>query len=669
MSLLTPLFLFGLVALALPLWLHRLHTESPEKQPFSSTRLLQTTEQRIHWRKRLRFWLLLALRLLLLVLLALAFAKPVLQRAPQVLAASERFHLLVIDTSLSMGHGNRFEEGLAAARDVIATKGAADMAQIVLASNDLTIATEPSADQNVLQRGLFGLGAGPGHLQLGELMDGLTGLIDDLADGNSDIVVHLISDFQVSALPTRFADLVPEVGDQSNVTLNVHPVARGDASNWTVESIVFDGQVIDVAVRSFNAEASSRTVTLTVNEVPTGSLEKQVPENGRSIFSFQLPTLAAGSNRIKAQLAPADPLVGDDIRYAVVDNAPPQPVLLITADKESLPATYVSTALATLPRGYVSELVNVGELDNRILPRYPWIVIDDLGIVSDKLATAIDEYLRNGGAVLAAVGEAALGRATLPVTDHDIPATLTTLGSRFRSIGNLDLSHPILASSRGWHGVHVTRALPLAIGPRDRVLISLDNDLPFLLERQFDGGRLLLLTGALDNYWSDLPVQPVFVSFIAGAAHYLAEEELLDSEQLTGNALRLQKSARGAGQIVDPDGRTVLGLADTQQGRTVKLDQTGFYEVYTPVKESLIAVNVDPRESDLTMLSAAALKDWQAAIDQPAAAGNQALGGLVQDRSLELWRVLLALLFLFVLLESLLGNRLLSFKTGSWSSS
>ena len=76
MSFLAPLFLAGLLAIALPVWLHRLQTESSERKPFSSAMLLETSEQRIHVRKQLKYLALLALRILALVLVAMAFAGP-----------------------------------------------------------------------------------------------------------------------------------------------------------------------------------------------------------------------------------------------------------------------------------------------------------------------------------------------------------------------------------------------------------------------------------------------------------------------------------------------------------------------------------------------------------------------------------------------------------------
>jgi len=53
MSLLAPFFLLGLAGIALPIWLHRLQTQTDEKELFSSSMLLEASEQRVHMQKKI----------------------------------------------------------------------------------------------------------------------------------------------------------------------------------------------------------------------------------------------------------------------------------------------------------------------------------------------------------------------------------------------------------------------------------------------------------------------------------------------------------------------------------------------------------------------------------------------------------------------------------------
>ena len=87
MSLLAPAFLLGLLAIGLPWWLHRLSSDNPNKQKFSSLMFLEPGEPRRVLAKKVQYLLLLALRIGVLVLLALAFT-----RARDLAHAASRRH-------------------------------------------------------------------------------------------------------------------------------------------------------------------------------------------------------------------------------------------------------------------------------------------------------------------------------------------------------------------------------------------------------------------------------------------------------------------------------------------------------------------------------------------------------------------------------------------------
>ena len=68
MGFLAPLFLAGLLAVGLPLWLHRFARDTRTKQPFASLMLLEQSQIQQSREHTLKYWLLLALRILLLLL-------------------------------------------------------------------------------------------------------------------------------------------------------------------------------------------------------------------------------------------------------------------------------------------------------------------------------------------------------------------------------------------------------------------------------------------------------------------------------------------------------------------------------------------------------------------------------------------------------------------------
>src|ERR1700736_4965150 len=106
MGLFAPWFLAALAGLAFPFYLHLLKRQTTAPKPVSSLMLFESRTQSSTRHRRLRYFLLLSLRLLWLFLLILAFANPFINRDAGGLA-SNRLVLLVVDNSFSMRAGAR----------------------------------------------------------------------------------------------------------------------------------------------------------------------------------------------------------------------------------------------------------------------------------------------------------------------------------------------------------------------------------------------------------------------------------------------------------------------------------------------------------------------------------------------------------------------------------
>jgi hypothetical protein len=100
------------------------------------------------------------------------------------------------------------------------------------------------------------------------------------------------------------------------------------------------------------------------------------------------------------------------------------------------------------------------------------------------------------------------------------------------------------------------------------------------------------------------------------------------------------------------------------------LNKTGYYQVFTPAGEVLVAVNPDIRESDLTLIPVQTLQNWQNIVAGTASSNNNLTNVAAIEESdaeeVEIWRIFLIVLAIMVLAESLLSNRYLNFKTGSF---
>jgi len=651
MSFVAPLFLVGLAMIGLPFWLHRLQTQSSERKPFSSAMLLETARQQVHVKKKLKYLVLLALRVLLLALAAFAFARPFISVPPDVIEATDAgTHLGVVDASASMsraGVPGQAENEIGRAIDAAPNDA---LVQLLAVDSSLHVLGELTSDKSVPRARISNVEFTALRLDYGEAM---TAVERFAASVPPPVTLHFVSDFQASGMPVRFSDLVP-AGISAFVP---HVVGTGDPFNWSVNFLRETGDGLQYGLTGAGDRERVADIELLLNGVVIDG--RGLSQTGPQSVNFDLPEYEPGENRLQLRINTDDDFVADNAWHHVVDNDPPAAIPLITLNSGGLPVTYLSAALESAG-DYRVESMLVGDFDTRILSRYRWAVIDDLGAVDSALEQSLMEFLQNGGNLLAFAGERAAGLEVLPVSGHRHSAPTTGTGAgEFISIGQIDNAHPVLSQTEGWQSVHVSRSMPLEPEADDQILIRLDNNEPFLIERRVGSGRLLMMPAHLDNRWSDLPVRPVFVSFVIEAARYLAGVNEIARTYTAGASLPLAVTGSTSGQVVDPDGNTILSLADTTREQQIKLNKPGIYEVYTSQGETLVAANIDPLESDLDKIDQEVLDRWQdAAVAQPESSAGSF--SVEEDQTVELWHWILLILALVVIAESILGNMHLS---------
>ncbi len=662
MTFLAPAFLLGLLAIGVPVWLHRLSSTNPNRQLFSSSMFLEPGEPRRVLAKKLQYLLLLALRIGVLALLALAFAGPALQGAVQNLVAeTARLHVVVMDLSASMGHGGRWQRAEAAAGDVVGDLGAGDAAQLVAAGRVVEVIEEPTLDRDAVRRGVAALNPGPFALDYGQLMRS----VDSLARGAElPVTVHLITDAQQSALPPRFADLAP----RTPLELMVHDVSAAAEGNLSVDGLAWSPVSGDfvAGVRSYADEAAERTVTLRLNGVLAGERQVTVGPGDTAQVTFGGLELAAGGNRVTAELTPGDDLAVDDTRYLVVKRPEPRPVLMVSADGRGGASPFFASALGTLAaQDYRIDPVTAAGLAERTLEDYVFVVVTDAGVLQDEDAALLRDYVETGGALFMALSRRSAGLAAAPVTGHDFEpfSDFGRQDGEFLVVGTLDRSHPALGRMDDVRRARFHRHVAVEPQGSDRVLMRLDEGGPLLIEHTLGAGRVLLYGSSLDREWNDLPVQPVFVPMIAQLAAYLAGDLQVSFEARLGAALSARAMGFAGAQVFAPGGDMALGIAGAGAGDDVLVDRIGFYEVVGAGRTELVAVNVDPTESDPAAMAADELARWRE-LGPGAEQADAEISGMMEVPPTELWPWILALLAALVLAESWIGNRHLRVRRG-----
>ncbi len=662
MGLLAPWFLAGAAAVALPVYLHLLRRHRSDPRPFSSLMFFERRTQSSIKHRRLRYLLLLSLRVALLLLLALAFADPFIRR-PTASAAANKLLLLVIDNSFSMRAGSRLADARGEALSVLASRGPTGRAEVMTLGSRIQALTPPTEDSATLRAAVQSIEPGDARANFGELVRAVRLLSENAA---APIELHFFSDMQKSGMPTSFT----EMALPANVSLVPHAVVEKVEPNWTVESVDAPGQVWDpkktsvrAVVAGYHTPAASRTVSLIVNGKVTATQNVQVPANGRTTAEFTALDVPYGLNRCKVTIDSADSLPADDVALFGVQRSDPEPVLFVHQPDDSRSALYFGTALESATQaGFKLESVTLDKAAASQLSNYAFVVLSDPLSVPRPFEESLLEYVRRGGGVLLAAGTSTARTTRVPVFDENVLGShdYSRDGSGFLTVGEADRSHPSIANADGWAGVKFYFAARVNEA-NSQVIARLADQTPLLLEKRVGEGRVLLLTSGLDNLTNDFPLHPAFIPFVEKTARYLSGAESSDGARAVDSSVELRTGKQPATsvQVIGPDGRQALSLDQSVSAQTFPLTRAGFYEFRRANGHTdLVGVNPDRRESDLDVMPDDVVSLWRAGGSERAEASANGAAP-AESKPRDLWWYVMLVVLAAAVAESLLASRYL----------
>jgi hypothetical protein len=617
MGLLAPWFTAGLLVLGVPVFVHLLRRHVATPRPVSSLMFFERGIQSSTRHRRLKYWLLFALRAALLVLLVLAFANPFVRRSAA--DANGRTHLIVLDNSFSMRAATRFAEAKRQALTALEQKPAGDKAQIIALGGELEILTQPITDAARLRSALEGIQPGDGRASFSDLARAVRSLAETV---HGPVDVDLFSDMQYSAMPANFADVVLP----GTARLVLHPVAQGATlPNWTVESVEAPAELSDptdprrsrvrAVVAGFGTPAARKTVSLIVNGKTIATRKVDVPANGRASVDFAPLDVGYGFNRCAVAIEGGDAFPGDDTSIFAVRRSDPERVLFVHDAGDTRSGTYFGAALAAAAQSsYVLQSMSREQTTDVDPSRFAFVVLSDTVALPSIFEHALTSYVAKGGNVLIVLGTRAARHAPIPLWGGQVQDTHNYVRSgSAAAVAQVDFSYPALEQAQpghdngGWSEVKVLYAA--VVDPAQaRVAARLTDGTPLLLEKQLGEGHLLVFASGMENLTNDLPLHPLFVAFVDRLARYLSGSDSLSGSRVVGSFVQLHGAGVPAGtvaglEVIDPEGRRPLSLSEARNAQTFRLTRAGYYQIrFANGRDAVIGVNPDRRESNLEPL-------------------------------------------------------------------
>jgi hypothetical protein len=613
--------------------------------------------------RRLRYLLLFSLRTALLLLLVLAFANPFIRLAAG--GANSKLLLIVVDNSFSMKAGSRFTDAKQGAVQLLASRPRSQRAEVMALGGRLAILTQPIQDAGALRSAVESIQPGDSRANLGELAHGVRALVETV---RTPVELHLFSDMQKTGMPANFSDMqLP-----ANVTVVLHP-AGSLTPNWTVESIHAPAQVADAkdpkksrvqaVIAGYGTPAASRTVSLVVNGNTVATRKVDIAANGRATVEFPALDVPYGLNHCAVKIDSADGFPADDVSVFSVKRADPERVLFVHQANDLRSPLYFGAALAAASQAYFTLQSIDSEKSTDIDPsKYAFVVLSDAVALPSIFENALTRYVRGGGSVLIAAGTSAAHHARIPIFGGTTSDAHSYSRDGSALIGQTDLTHPVMNDAAGWTDLKIYYVAGVdADGAR--VIVRLTDQTPLLMEKQIGEGHVLLLASGFDNLTNDLPVRPAFVAFVDRTARYLAGSDSISGSRLVDSYVPLRTAAARAGntsvEIIGPDGRRALSLAEAASAQSFQLAHAGFYQIrFANGHTALIGVNPDARESDLQPIANDLLQMWGKGSATPALSTT---AGYVQEKYTphSVWWYVMLLVLVAAVAESIVASRYL----------
>ena len=510
MAFISPWYLLGLLGIGIPLAIHLIRRQRAERVVLPTVRFLKRAPKKLVYFQRIQQWLLLVLRIAIAGLLAIAFARPIITGAFSQLAdAPPQSMVILLDTSMSMQYADRFDQGKAAAINILKSLQPGDEAAIVTFADSPGAMKTLTTDLTALETFVRNLPA-PGYRST-HFLTALRLADQILQSANyQEKTVYLVSDYQRSAVPAsstvwtlspgiRFKGIKVGASKTSNLTVTdvsvlEHP-AQGQQTHIITGRIQNSGTEPIPEVRVLlgidGTQQTSRTIDL----------------RGRSEIVVEFPVTVKHDGLHRGTLTiTGDPFEPDNTFHFPVRLEPPLRVLGVTDASAAGVGTDAAYWFRSAFDRNVGSPIHVDVMDpegliSETLVSYAVVVLLNVGNLTGKQINFLQAYVKGGGGLLLAPAGRVVGSDFNQRFGDLTPALLRRKHIRTDGtavgIADIQMRHPMISSLNDgertdFGGVRFHGYWETDPAAGSDVIMRFENGDPALLTHRFGSGRVLL---------------------------------------------------------------------------------------------------------------------------------------------------------------------------------
>ena len=623
MNFVYPAFLFGLLALVIPVIIHLFNFRRFKTIYFSNVKFLKDIEEETATKNKLKHLLILFSRLLALTFLVLAFAQPFIPSSNAENKTNKRAVSIYIDNSFSMeasyGDEQLIQVAKRKAEEIV--KGFTVDDKFQLLTNDMEAKHQQLVSKDEMLNMIAQVKSSPEVKELNEIFKRQNDILKR-EDDNVSKIVYELSDFQTNT---------GKLENDTSIQVNLVQLKSNDKRNVTIDSAWFITPVqllnqqsqLCIRIKNFGEEEINNVpVTLKLNGEIKSLTDVSISVNGEVIdtlaFTVNEDVWYSGELSIKDY-----PVTFDDVLYFSFKPVSKIPVLSINGSEQNtfIQSLYGNNALFLLNNNLANQ-IGFSELD-----QYDLIILNELKTISGGLEQALSEQLDRGCNIL-----------ILPALDMDVAVfngflqknNAATYGSLIKSKRNVtELETRNALFNDVFEKIPKNLALPYADQSFAIESFSRTNSEPVFLFADkkpmvtvcpVNKGAIFLSAVPFNREVTDLPVQGgLFVPMMYKIAlntqkgtelfSTIGETKWIDLKgiSLAGDQTLKVKSAEN--EFI-PEIRKIGNT--TSINLSAYTNEAGIYNIIpgnTPVSGQLLALNYNRSESDLRFYAKDVLKE------------------------------------------------------------
>ena len=688
MSFLAPLFFAGLVAITVPILVHLIQRERKTVVAFPSLMFIRKIPYQSVERRKIHNWLLLLMRITAMILLIAAFTRPFFNVDPVKAAAARsgaREVVILLDRSASMGYGDHWSKAQAEARKIARTISGEDKGTLVLFGTGAEEAVRATGDASRLDAAIGEAKVSSDSTRYAPALRLAQSLLSRSSLPRKE--AFLISDFQASGWGKREEISLPDGATLSPVSVGAIETANVAVTSIKFQRTSFSGEERVMVTAGITNRSTNAVKGLDVKLEVDGRLvdTRPVSIEPSAAASVTFPALTVAAAMRATVRAGDDALPSDNQFHFVLSPSRPVSVLIIQAEGAQS-SFYIATALSigTSPP-FKTETLTPSRVTAASFEKRSVVILNDTTPLSTAADDALKRFVNQGGGLLIVTGEHVPWNAASPLLPGKVGGAIERLSSGGGTLGTIDYSHPVFEEFKdprngNFTTVRFFKYRQFTPSPTDKVLARYDDGSAAVAEWAVGSGRVMLTASTVDKGWNDFPTKFLFLPLVHKIVSYLGQYQEPDSWYTVGHALDVTVpiaaivreggagdagvARRPTGVVMSPSGsQTTIGEGGVQ---AVDLAEQGFYSVRLQGagerKPFQVAVNLDPEESDLTLMSPSELvasATGQAAVTSTGQSlENPNLTPEDMEKKQAVWWYLLAAGATLLLVEAVLANRL-----------